>query len=202
MPFQVLDLSTVKTAASVSLVEAVLLHTDSSPICRVGPGATPSGSMPSDQGAREHKAVSEAANAAAEEGNVLEFLLHLPCTLSVHGYMCVLVSFKLWGPPLTFQTFVVVFWLQGGLRTCGIGQEGGKENVDPAPKGKPPRTPRAKKVCTVFVNKSGSVGADRFRLPNFDAQRPSGIGCALLCAWGCEKLIVNCRCCCLRGHLC
>lgn len=110
------------------------------------PGATPSGSMPSDQGVREHKALSEGSNAAAEEGNFLEFVLHLPCTLMVHGYMCVLVTFKLWGPPLTWQTFVIVFGLQGGLRTVVKGQEGGKENVDLAPKGNPPRTPRSKKV--------------------------------------------------------
>lgn len=161
----------------------------------------PSGRMPSGQGAQEHKAISEAANAAAEEGNALQFLLRLPCTLSADSHMCVLVSINLWGPPLKFHASVVVFWLQGGLHACVIGQEVGKENVDPAPKGKPPRTPRAKKVSTVFVNRIGCVGSDRFMLHNFDALRPSGMSSALLFAWGCEKLITNRRCCRLPGHL-
>ena len=47
--------------------------------------------------------------------------------------------------------------LQGGLSACGIGQEGGKENVDPAPSSKPPRTPRAKKVGSVLVSRCGSL---------------------------------------------
>ena len=64
--------------------------------------------------------------------------------------------------------------LQGGLEACVIGQEGGKENVDPAPKPKPPRTPRAKKVSTVFVEGRRCVGADRVRLHNFDGLRTDG----------------------------
>ena len=42
--------------------------------------------------------------------------------------------------------------LQGGLHACGIGGEGGKENVEPVPYSKPPRTPRAKKVCAISVS--------------------------------------------------
>ena len=64
------------------------------------------------------------------------------------------------------QTVICVFWchsnvggylgrekrllpccsLQGGLHAGGIGQDVGKENVNPTPQPKPPRMPRAKKV--------------------------------------------------------
>lgn len=46
--------------------------------------------------------------------------------------------------------------LQGGLDACVIGQDTGKENVDPTPVPKHPRMPRAKKVSTVIV--PGYVG--------------------------------------------
>lgn len=59
--------------------------------------------------------------------------------------------------------------LQGGLRACGIGQEGGKENLDPAPSSKPPRTPKSKKVGTVLTKQSRCLDADRFRLLYFNA---------------------------------
>ena len=54
----------------------------------------PSGSMPSDQGAREQKANSEVANATPEQGNVLQFLGRLAGSLRSYIHMCVLVSFK------------------------------------------------------------------------------------------------------------
>lgn len=55
--------------------------------------------------------------------------------------------------------------LQGGLDACGIGQDGGKKNVDPALKPKQPRKPRAKKVGTVVVVRR-CYSADHFRWPN------------------------------------
>ena len=81
------------TTFTVYEVEAVIPHPDSSPICRGWLGAIPSGSVPSDQGAREQKANSEQAISTAEQGNVLEFPLQLPFTLCADRIMCVLVSF-------------------------------------------------------------------------------------------------------------
>ena len=60
--------------------------------------------------------------------------------------------------------------LQGGLDACEIGQDVGKENVDPAPPPKHPRMARVKKVSTVILPKYECVLVQFAQgLPNFDA---------------------------------
>ena len=126
MPFRVLDDCGVKTTFSVYEVEAVILHTDPSPICRGWPGAIPSGIVPSDHGAREQNATSEHAISTAVQGNILQVALLLPCTLLADSRLCVLVSFTDYGPHGTSQTFVVVFHLAGGV-ACVRDRPGGRE---------------------------------------------------------------------------
>ena len=120
----------------------------------------PTGSVLSDQGAREQPANSEAANAGTEQGKflaqvsdalcgdgecILSDLGARSCHSNLRGYL---------GRELLLLPCCV---LQGGLRAGGIGQDHGKENVDPTPKPKPPRTPRKKKVSTVSVSQNRCV---------------------------------------------
>lgn len=74
--------------------------------------------------------------------------------------------------------------LQGGLEQCGKGRDMEKENVDPAPKVKHPRLPRAKKVCTCMDVASMCFGEDRTRLPSYHAPYAEFfyVVCALCCS--------------------
>ena len=51
-------------------------------------------------------------------------------------------------------------------------QVGGKENVDPAPRPKQQRKPRAKKVSVVLLNLSSSVSADVIAIVLFTMRQP------------------------------
>ena len=74
--------------------------------------------------------------------------------------------------------------MQGGLEQCGKGRDMEKENVDPAPKVKHPRLPRAKKVCTIVDVLSLCFGEDRTRLPSYHA--PYAVIFFVVCALCCS----------------
>lgn len=97
--------------------------------------------------------------------------VHIEC---IHSYVCFGERQHVGATWDVSLHLLLCSTLQGGLEACGTVQEGGKENVDPAPYSKQPRTPRAKKVSAIFGKESKCVDADRFRLPKFDVLRTSG----------------------------
>ena len=87
----------------------------------------PHGGVPSwTIGAREQRSGTEALNAAADHGNLYQFLLLLRWTFSAGSHVCVLVPLKLYGPPGSLQISVVVEHRAGGIG-CVRDREGGWE---------------------------------------------------------------------------
>lgn len=171
-PFRVLDLSAVNTTFSAQLVEAVILYPSlpryfvfaqeqcQAGVCPPTMALKSTRPTPKQQVLAQSKVMSYNSCEACRANTVQTVIV------------CVLVSVKLWGASWDVSNVCCQSSaFQVGLSACGIGQECGKENADPAPKGKPPRTPRAKNVSYVFVKQSRCVGAVRFRLPILGALR-------------------------------
>lgn len=108
-------------------------------------GDFPGGRRPCTNAALEHIWSADAEKTPEMQGKVVQFNAHFRRRCGL-GFICHGVIPFLYLPSACFKRLLWEDALQGVLYQSGIGQEGGKENVDPVTTPKLVRIPRARKV--------------------------------------------------------